>query len=83
MDFCGLYWLPSTLPLLKFEEFPVLCDLLGGIAHLLLYEENARYLLSQDSLLLEEWACGLSSVSWMFLPQKLSQELVTYRNQGP
>lgn len=51
MDFCGLYWLPITLPLLlKFEEFPVLCDLLGGIAHLLLYEENAGYSLSQDSL---------------------------------
>lgn len=39
-----------------FGEFPVLSDLLGGIAHLLLPEENARYLLSQDSLQLEEWA---------------------------
>lgn len=59
MDFCCLFWLPGTWPLLiMFEEFPVLSDLRGGIAHLLLHEENARYLPSQDSLQLEEWARG-------------------------
>ena len=51
-----------------FGGFPVLCDLLGSIVHLPLYEENARYLLSQNSLQLEMWAPGLDSVHWMFLP---------------
>ena len=73
MDFCHLYWLPSTYPLcLMFGEFPTLCGLQGGIAHLLLSEENASYMQAR----------GLGSVNRMFLPQTLNQELLTHRNPG-
>lgn len=47
---CHPYWLPMWPFLLMFGEFRVLCYLLGGIALLLLYEENVRYLLSQDAV---------------------------------
>lgn len=57
-----------------FGEFPILCDLLGDIGHLP-YEENALLAFPVFPVVSE-----LGSVSWMFLPRKLTQELETFRN---